>query len=136
MKPRLALVLAIGSALVLVALAARGTSPVRYGERPVGDDETGVPTPRSAETLDTAVDGSPAAGSLLAFVIVFLAIAVIGVVSLIVSLGVFQRRRRRGRAGAVVDPPDLPDEHAKAPEILVRRAAEALDALRDRADGP
>ncbi|ROP38525.1 DUF4129 domain-containing protein [Saccharothrix texasensis] len=135
MKPRLALVLAIGSALVLIALAARGTSPVRYQDRPTGDDEAVALTPESRPPLDNEVDGSATAGSLLVFLIVLIAVAVIGVVWLLVSLGVFRRRRRRGR-GVAVDAPDLPEEHATPPPILVRRAAEALEELRDHANGP
>lgn len=136
MKPRLALALAVGSALVLIALAARGTSPVRYQDRPTGDDEVAPPAAAPPPTLDTAVDGSATAGSLLVFLIVLIVVAVIGVVSLLISLGVFRRRRRRRGVGAAVDAPDLPDEHANPPPILVRRAAEALEELRDHASGP
>ncbi|WP_106617312.1 DUF4129 domain-containing protein [Saccharothrix carnea] len=135
MKPRLALVLAVGSALALIALAARGTSPVRYQERPVGEDEVAPSTSQSLPPLDTEVGGSAAAGSLLVFLIVLIAVAVVGVVSLLVSLGVFRRRRRRG-VGTAVDAPDLPEDHAKPPPILLRRAAEALDQLRGHGDGP
>ncbi|MEU4765595.1 DUF4129 domain-containing protein [Actinosynnema sp. NPDC023794] len=136
MKPRLALVLAIGSALVLIALAARGTSPVSYQDRPAGDDEAPPPTAEPGPPLDTDVGASVAAGSLLVFVIIFIAVAVIGMVSLLVSLGVFRRGRRRRGAGAAVDAPDLPEEHATPPPILVRRAAQALEELRDHANGP
>ncbi|MCC8245416.1 DUF4129 domain-containing protein [Saccharothrix luteola] len=136
MKPRLALVLAIGSALVLIALAARGTSPVSYQDRPAGDDEAPPPTAESGPPLDTEVGPSVAAGSLLVFVIIFIAVALVGMVSLLISLGVFRRRRRRRGVGAAVDAPDLPEEHATPPPILVRRAAEALEELRDHASGP
>ncbi|MCE6994426.1 DUF4129 domain-containing protein [Saccharothrix sp. S26] len=135
MKPRLALLLAVGSALVLIALAARGTSPVRYQERPPADDEVVALTPESVPPLETDVDGSAAAGSLLVVLIVFIAVAVVAVVWLLVSLGVFQHRRRRGR-GETVDAPDLPEDHAKPPAILLRRATEALDELRGNVDGP
>ncbi|MFJ6669738.1 DUF4129 domain-containing protein [Actinosynnema sp. NPDC091369] len=135
MKPRLALFLAVGSVLVLIALAARGTSPVRYQDRPVVDDETTTPTTQSVPPLEPDLDGSAAAGSVLVLLIVFIAVAVVGMLWLLISLGVFQRRRRRG-AGVTVDAPDLPEEHAKPPAILVRRAAEALDELRGNADGP
>ncbi|WP_367132457.1 DUF4129 domain-containing protein [Saccharothrix sp. HUAS TT1] len=136
MKPRLALVLAVGSLLVLVALAARGTSPVRYAERPAGDDEPTPTTTESAGSLDTEVGGSTAAGSFLVFVIVFSAIAVVAVLWLLISLGLFRRQRRPRGVGAAVDAPDLVDERANPPEVLVRRAGEALAELRDRADGP
>lgn len=136
MKPRLALVLAIGSALVLIALAARGTSPMSYQDRPAGDDEAPPPTADSNPPLDTDVGASAAAGSLLVFVIIFIAVAVVGMVSLLVSLGVFRRGRRRRGVGGAVDAPDLPEEHATPPPILVRRAAEALEELRDHASGP
>ncbi|KOX21400.1 hypothetical protein ADK67_27335 [Saccharothrix sp. NRRL B-16348] len=136
MKPRLALVLAIGSALVLIALAARGTSPVRYQDRPVGDEEAPTPPSESQPPLDADMEGSTAAGSLLVFLIVLIVVAVVGVVWLLISLGVFRRGRKRRGAGAAVDAPDLPDEHATPPPILVRRAAEALEELRDHATGP
>ncbi|MFE9743522.1 DUF4129 domain-containing protein [Saccharothrix saharensis] len=135
MKPRLALVLAVGSALVLVALAARGTSPVRYQDRPVVDDATSTRTTESLPTFEPNLDGPAAAGSLLVFLIVLIAVVVVGVVWLLVSLGVFRWRRRRG-TGVTVDAPDLPEDHATPPPILVRRAAEALDELRGKADGP
>ncbi|MEU4444621.1 DUF4129 domain-containing protein [Actinosynnema sp. NPDC050801] len=135
MKPRLALVLAVGSALVLIALAARGTSPVRYEDRPVDDDGTTTATPESVEPLDSEVGGSVAGGSLAILLIVLVAVVVIGVVWLLFSLGVFRRPRRRG-AGAAVGAPDQPDERALPPEILVRRAAEALDELRGHGAGP
>ena len=135
MKPRLALFLAVGSALVLIALAARGTSPVRYQDRPVGDDEVVTQTPQSQAPLDSEVDGSAEAGSLLVFLIIFIVAAVVGVVWLLVSLGVFRRGRRRG-VGTAVDGPDLPEEHATPPPVLVRGAADALDELRGDTTGP
>ncbi|MGW4114844.1 DUF4129 domain-containing protein [Actinosynnema sp. NPDC004786] len=135
MKPRLALALAVGSALVLIALAARGTSPVRYADRPPGDVEETTTTPASTPPADTDVEGSAAAGSLLVFLIVFIAVAVVAVIWLLVSLGAFRFRRRRG-VGVAVDAPDLPEEHAQPPPILVRRAAEALEELRGNVAGP
>ncbi|XVS65199.1 DUF4129 domain-containing protein [Actinosynnema sp. CA-299493] len=136
MKPRLALVLAVGSVLVLIALAARGTSPVRYRDRPTAADEPAAATPGSSPPLETELDGSAAAGSLLVFLVILIVVAVIGVVWLLVSLGVFRRRRRRRGRGVAVDAPDLPDEHANPPPILVRGAAEALEELREHANGP
>ncbi|NUS63091.1 MAG: hypothetical protein HOQ46_05510, partial [Saccharothrix sp.] len=135
MKPRLALLLAVGSALVLIALAARGTSPVRYGDRPAGDDVTTTVTLESQPPLDDRVEGSTAAGSLLVFLIILVAAVLIGLVWLMISLGVFRRRRWRG-VGAAVDAPQVDDGQANAPPILVQRAAEALEELRARADGP
>ncbi|GAB2989878.1 DUF4129 domain-containing protein [Saccharothrix stipae] len=135
MKPRLALVLAVGSALVLIALAARGTSPVPYEDRPVDNDETITATPESAPPLDSEVGASTPGGSLAILLIVLVLVVVIGVVSLLFSLDAFRRTRRRG-AGEAVGAPDAPDERALPPEILVRRAAEALDELRGHGDGP
>lgn len=135
MKPRLALLLAVGSALVVIALAARGTSPVRYGDRPAADDVTTTATAESQPPLDDRVEGSTAAGSLLVFLIILVVAALVGLVWLMISLGVFRRRRWRG-AGVAVDAPQVDDGQANAPPILVQRAAEALDELRARADGP
>jgi hypothetical protein len=136
MKPRLALVLAVGSALVLVALAARGTSPVRYGERPAASVEETTTSSASVAPLNTDVGGSEAGASLLVFIIVLMTVAVIAVVSLLATLGLLQRKRRRRGVGAAVDTPDLTEEHADPPAILVRRATEALEELRGRGDGP
>ncbi|MFD1152003.1 DUF4129 domain-containing protein [Saccharothrix hoggarensis] len=136
MKPRLALVLAVGSALGLIALAARGTSPVRYVERPADDDDR--PTtlvPDSASPLDTEIGGSPVTGSLLVVLVVLGVVVVVAVLSLLVSLGAFRWRRRRG-VGAAVDAADAADERANPPAALVRRAAEALEELRDHANRP
>ncbi|WP_447005601.1 DUF4129 domain-containing protein [Saccharothrix isguenensis] len=135
MKPRLALVLAVGSALVLVALAARGTSPVRFAERPVDVDETAAPPAASVDPFDTEVGGSTAAGSLLVVLIVLVVVAVIGVVALLLSFGVFRRERRRG-VGVAVDAPELEDGRAEPSVIFVRGAADALEALRDQAGPP
>ncbi len=137
MKPRLALFLAVGSALALIALAARGTSPVRYQDRPAGDDEAAPPVAESRPPLETDPDGSAAAGSLVVFLIVLVAAAVIGLLWLLVSLGVFRWRRKRRGVADVVDAPDVPgDDYADPPPILVRRAAEALEELRGGANGP
>ncbi|MFI9011924.1 DUF4129 domain-containing protein [Actinosynnema sp. NPDC053489] len=136
MKPRLALALAVGSALVLIALAARGTSPVRYADRTADPDEPALAvTTQSVPSLEPEIGGSAAAGSLLVFLVVAIAVAVIGVVSLLVSLAVFRSRRRRG-VGTAVDAPDLPEERATPPPVLVRRAAEALAELRGHVNGP
>ncbi|WP_158842437.1 DUF4129 domain-containing protein [Saccharothrix deserti] len=135
MKPRLALVLAVGAVLVLIALAARGTSPVRYGERPAAVEETTAPPTASVDVLDSELDGSAAAGSLLVLLIVMIVVAVIGVIALLVSFGGFRRKRRRG-AGPAADAPDLPEGNADPPAILVRRATEALEELRDHERRP
>ncbi|WP_051772819.1 DUF4129 domain-containing protein [Saccharothrix sp. NRRL B-16314] len=134
MKPRLALVIAVGSALVLIALAARGESPVRYGERPVVAEETPAPTAKPVDPFDVDVGGSTVGGSFLVLTIVLVVVAV-GVVALVISFGVFRHRQRRG-VGVAVDAPDLEDGRAEPPAIFVRRAAEALDELRDQAGPP
>jgi hypothetical protein len=137
MKPRLALALVMGSALALIALAARGTSPVRYEDRSAGDDETSTPSPESiSPPMDTEVDGSATAGSLLVILITLIVVAVVGVISLLISLDLFRRRRRRRGVGPTIDAPDVADDHANPPAILVRRASEALDELRDHANRP
>ncbi|MGM1063543.1 DUF4129 domain-containing protein [Saccharothrix sp. Mg75] len=136
MKPRLALVLLTGSALVLVAFAARGASPVVYAPRAAGDEDAPTTTVTAAtEVLDTGVGGSVVGGSFAALLIVLVAVALIVVVGLLVALGAHRRRRRRGRGGAV-DAPVLDPGHADAPAILLRRATEALAELRADRGGP
>ncbi|MBB5807595.1 hypothetical protein F4560_007363 [Saccharothrix ecbatanensis] len=135
MKPRLALVLAVGSALALVALAARGTSPVRYQERPFAADEKPPPPTESDTSLDTDLGGSTVAGSFLALTIVLIVVAVVAVVALLISFGMFRWKRRRG-VGIAVDAPEVGDGSAEPPAIFVRRATEALDELRDQGGPP
>lgn len=135
MKPRLALVLAVGSALALIALAARGESPVRYGDRPVVTEEATAPTAKPVDPFDVDVGGSTVAGSFLVLTVVLVAVAVVGVVALLISFGVFRHRQRRG-VGVAVDAPDLEDGRARPPAIFARRAAEALDELRDQGGPP
>ncbi|MFT7839602.1 DUF4129 domain-containing protein [Saccharothrix sp. BKS2] len=138
MKPRLALALAVGSALVLVALAARGTSPVTYVDRGGGGgDDTPTPTPPSRSPVPLGdVEGSAAAGSFLVFVLVVVVVAVVGVLAVLLYAFAEARRRRRRATGRGVENPEFDEGHAAPPEILVRRAAEALRELRERGDGP
>ncbi|QFZ16670.1 DUF4129 domain-containing protein [Saccharothrix syringae] len=136
MRPRLALALATGSALILVALAARGSSPVTYTDRTAALDDAPPPTASSVEPLNTDVEGSTAAGSLLVFVIVLFAAAIIGAIALAVYIATEVRRRRRSGTGRFSEAPDAVDEHARPPEVLVQRATEALRVLRERANGP
>lgn len=138
MKPRLALALVVGSALVLVALAARGTSPVTYADRGGDVDDapltTATPTPSQEPVAD--VGGSTAGGSFLVIMLVVVAAAVVGLVAVVVyALGEL-RRGRRSRAGRGDEVLDDLDGRVAAPEVLVRRATEALAELRERGGGP
>ncbi|GAA3459804.1 DUF4129 domain-containing protein [Saccharothrix longispora] len=135
MKPRLAIVLLTGAALVLVALAARGSSPVRYADLPGGAGDTPPPPAPTTDELDTGTAGSVVGGSFAALLIVLVAVTLIVVVGLLLSLGLHRRRRRAGRGG-VVDAPVLDPGHAEASAILLRRATEALADLRDNRGGP
>lgn len=134
MRPRLALALVVGSALVLVALAARGTSPVTYTDRGGGGDDAPPPPPAPPEDLEVDARGSVATGSLTALLIVVVAVAVIVVVGLLLTVG-WRRRPRRG-VGAVVASPDVVDGLAEPPPLLVRRAGEALAQLREHPERP
>ncbi|RKT52532.1 DUF4129 domain-containing protein [Saccharothrix australiensis] len=132
MRPRLALALLAGAALVVVAVAANGASPVPYEARDAADDAP-PPAPQATSTpVDTSVDGSAVGGSLVVVLIV------LGVMALIVFLGLFTtlrlpKRRRRG-AGMAVDAADA--EHQAAPAALVLGARRALAGIEARTAGP
>ncbi|GAA1261170.1 DUF4129 domain-containing protein [Saccharothrix xinjiangensis] len=138
MKPRLALALVAGSALVLVALAARGSSPVTYADRGGDVDDAPVTTPPPAPDQEPLADvgGSTTAGSFLVLLLVVVAAAVVGLVVIAVHALGQVRRGRRSRAGREADAPDAVDGRVGAPEILVQRATEALEELRERGGGP
>ncbi|MEU4800770.1 DUF4129 domain-containing protein [Actinosynnema sp. NPDC023587] len=132
MRPRLVLALLVGAALVVVAIAAGGTSPVPYAATRAADDvvPTLNPVQRQSDLNDIAP--SEAGGSLVAVYLVLVAASLVVVVGLLAGLRL-PRRRRRG-AGRAVETADAGAE--SAPDLLVRGAREALVELRARAGGP
>ncbi|WP_433268355.1 DUF4129 domain-containing protein [Actinosynnema sp. CS-041913] len=132
MRPRLALALLVGIALVVVAMAASGTSPVPYEDRGSGDDA--APTVLMSSSAPKSDDLGPSAlgGSLVVVFVVLSALALIIFISLLAGLRA-PKRRRRG-VGMVTDAPE--EGSSAAPEMLVRGAREALAELQARVGGP
>ncbi|MBP2340800.1 hypothetical protein JOF41_006978 [Saccharothrix coeruleofusca] len=137
MRSRPALALVVGSALVLVALAARGTSPVPYGPRDAAGADAPTwtqPPVRGVESTD--VEGSVTGASLVALVLFVLVL--LGAALLWLLVGYLRdaswRRRRRG-AGHVAEE-SSPDDTPAPAEVLVRGARRALADLRAADSGP
>ncbi|WP_309115683.1 DUF4129 domain-containing protein [Saccharothrix sp.] len=131
MRPRVVLALLVGLALVVVALAARGASPVPYAER--GEQDGPVITKPPAEDVADVDPGSVAGGSLALVVLVLVLMVLIVLAGLLTMVRLPRKRRRRGGTptGETGD-----DGYVKAPELLVRGAREALEDLARRAGGP
>jgi hypothetical protein len=125
-----------GAGLVLVALAARGNSPVDYDARLVPPV---LPTPAATESGDeSAVDGVVGAvgGSLVALLVV--ALCVLVVASLGAVLVMIAPRRKRVRPGASAVAPAAADAEDSRPvaELMLTGARRALAELRGRPTGP
>ncbi|MFI9816267.1 DUF4129 domain-containing protein [Saccharothrix variisporea] len=135
MRPRLVLALLVGLALVVVALAARGASPVPYDAIGSVPDTAPVFTKTPADVAEDAENGSVVGGSLVVVAVVLVAMVVIALAGLVLSLGLPRwRRRREAAVGVVADAVDGAD--GRAPELLVQGAREALEGLSERVGGP
>ncbi|MBB5956306.1 hypothetical protein FHS29_002892 [Saccharothrix tamanrassetensis] len=132
MRPRLALALLVGIALVVVALAASGTSPVPYVDRDPGDDAAPTNLVSSQPRQVDQVGPSAAGGSLVVVLVVLSVLALVVFIGLITALRT-PKRRRRG-VGMVAEVTE--DGGSTAPDVLVRGAREALEELRTRTGGP
>ncbi|NUT99743.1 MAG: DUF4129 domain-containing protein [Saccharothrix sp.] len=135
MRPRLVLALLVGLALVVVALAARGTSPVPYDTSGSVPDAATVVTKTLVDDAGDAQGGSAVGGSLVVVSVVLVGMVLIALAGLVVSLGLPRWRRRRPAAVGVVE--QVGDgADGRAPELLVRGAREALDVMSERVGGP
>ncbi|MEJ2857170.1 MULTISPECIES: DUF4129 domain-containing protein [unclassified Saccharothrix] len=135
MRPRLVLALLVGLALVVVALAARGTSPVPYDAGSSTPEAAPVVTKTLVDETEDAERGSVVGGSLVVLAVVVIGIVMIGLLVLLLSLGLPRwRRRRAASVGKVVDVMDGAD--SRAPELLVQGARRALDEMDRRTGGP
>ncbi|MBW4719160.1 DUF4129 domain-containing protein [Saccharothrix obliqua] len=132
MRPRLALALLVGAAVVVIAIAANGTSPVPYRDREPPTAAVPTMTQSTSKTADLDVPPSAAAGSLVAVLVVLAGAALVVVIGLLLTVRL-PRRRRRGRGPvAVTGDEGGPD----APDALVRGAHDALREFRARTGGP
>ncbi|MEU5691627.1 DUF4129 domain-containing protein [Actinosynnema sp. NPDC020468] len=136
MKPRLALAFAAGSALLLIALAARGTSPVPLAAPDPADATAPNTTGSLIGMSDQDVEPSVVGGSLVVLMVIASVLASIVVIGLLVGLlGWFDVGRRRGR-GVVAEPLEVLPDVPSNPEVLARGARTALRELRARDGGP
>ncbi|QTR05331.1 DUF4129 domain-containing protein [Saccharothrix algeriensis] len=133
MRPRLALALLVGIALVVVAVAANGASPVPYESRDPADETTPTAVATTAAVAEPGIGPSPAGGFLVVLLAVLGVVALVLFATLLVSALRWTRWRPRGvgPVAAAADPGDL-----TAPGELVRGARQALAGLRDRTGGP
>ncbi|GAA0215782.1 hypothetical protein GCM10010492_12010 [Saccharothrix mutabilis subsp. mutabilis] len=133
MRPRLVLALLVGLALVVVALSARGASPVPYEDRGGGEQAAPTITQPPAGDAGDVERGSVVGGSLVLVVLVLILMTVVVIIGLLSVLRLPKRRKRRG-TGAVGETAD--DVYVRVPELLVRGAREALEDLSRRTGGP
>ena len=136
MRTRWLVPLLAGAGLVLVALAARGKSPVVYDGTLVGPDVPAVETVVSAE--ESQVEGivGVVGGSLVALLVVVLCVLVVVSLGAVVLMLGPRRKRVRSGAGAVAATTDDADEGRTATEVLLTGARKALAELRGRPTGP
>ncbi|WNV82310.1 DUF4129 domain-containing protein [Umezawaea sp. Da 62-37] len=137
MRPRWVVPVLVGAALVLVALAARGNSPVVYGARlapPV------VPTRSAAPAEDDLLASDGVAGVVGGSVVVVLIVlfVLLSIASLGVVLFMVGPRRRRVRRGhdAVADTAEEAADSAPGAALMLTGARKALAELRERHSGP
>ncbi len=132
MRPRLALALLVGVALVVVAIAASGASPVPYLNRDSGPDDAPQANQAVIQPQIDDVGPSTAGGSLVAVFIVLIAAVLIMMIGMVSALR-SAKRRRRG-VGPTTDPTDAGG--LEASDVLVRGARDALYELQTRKGGP
>jgi hypothetical protein len=136
MRYRWVAALPAGAALVLVALAARGNTPVDYDARlapPV------LPTPAATAAGDEgAVEGVVGAvgGSLVALLVVALCVLVVASLGAVVlMIGPRRKRVRRGTSAVAPAAEDVEDPRQGA-DLMLTGARKALADLRGRPAGP
>lgn len=135
MRHRFALALLVGAALVLVTLAARGNSPMRYESRDGGGSEAdGVP--RHPNDLQTDGAGNVVGASLLVLLVVLLALFLFGLIGVVIALTGTRRRRAARAFEAAAEAPETTSETSHGSEFLLAGAKNALAELRERPSGP
>lgn len=135
MRPRFVLALVVGAALVLVALAARGESPVLYESGRVAGEDVGGQVLSGPSDLSDDGASNLVGGSLLVLLLVLLFLFLFGLVGLVLAIK-GPRRRRGGRGFDAVHTPEQEFEGHQGSDLLLAGAKSALVELRARTAGP
>jgi hypothetical protein len=136
MRSRFVVAVVVGAALVLVALAARGSSPVTFGERGWfggTGDQAPVSTPE-----ESAPDGLAGviSGSVVVLFVVLVALLTVGLAVVVIPMiGPVRWRPKRGY-DAVAENDEEAVGAAASPGSLLTGARTALSELRERPAGP
>jgi hypothetical protein len=136
MRSRFVVAVVVGAALVLVALAARGNSPVTFGERGWfggGSDQSPVSTPEEVQADGLA---GIVGGSVVVVLVVLVGLLFVGMAVMVIPMiGPIRRRPRRGY-DAVAENDEEAVGSAPSPAFLLTGARNALSELRERPAGP
>ncbi|MCS7479901.1 DUF4129 domain-containing protein [Umezawaea endophytica] len=136
MRTRWLVPLLAGAALVLVALAARGNSPIVYDGTLQAPDVPAAETAAAAE--DSAAEGvvGVVGGSLVALLVVVLCVLVVLSLGAVVLMLGPHRKRVRAEASSVVAAAADDEDGRLGTEVLLTGARKALAELRGRPTGP
>lgn len=136
MRYRWLVPLLAGAGLVVVALAARGSSPIAYDAQFAG---AVLPTPATTVSgEESQAEGviSAVGGSLVALLVVALfVLVVVSLGGVLLMLGPPRKRARIGAGAVAATEGDLADANAGA-EMMLTGARKALAELRGRSGGP
>jgi hypothetical protein len=136
MRSRFVVAVVVGAALVLVALAARGNSPVTFGERGWfggGSDQSPVSTPEEVQADGLA---GIVGGSVVVVLVVLVGLLFVGMAVMVIPMiGPIRRRPRRGY-DAVAENDEEAFGSVASPAFLLTGARDALTELRERPAGP
>lgn len=125
-----------GAGLVLVALAARGNSPIAYDAQLVGPV---LPTPATTVSgEESQLEGvvGVVGGSLVALLVVVLCVLVVASLgAVLLMLGPRRKRVRRNASAVALAAEDVEDARPVG-ELMLTGARKALAELRGRPTGP
>jgi hypothetical protein len=128
--------LVVGAALVLVALAARGNSPVLYdARRSVDEAVNGQVLTGPSEFRDDGASNL-IGGSFVVLLIVLFGLFLFGLVGLVIALVGPRRRRGARRWDVAVEASDQEFQAHQGSDFLLAGAKSALVELRERTAGP
>ncbi|MEO6087325.1 MAG: DUF4129 domain-containing protein [Umezawaea sp.] len=136
MRYRWLVPLLVGAGLVVVVLAARGSSPIAYDAQFAGPV---LPTPATtASGEESGAEGvvSTIGGSLVALLVVALGVLVVASLGGVLLMLGPRRKRVRTGAGAVVPVGGDVEDTSAGAEMMLSGARKGLAELRGRSAGP
>ncbi len=136
MRYRWLVPLLAGAGLVVVALAARGNSPIDYDARLDGPATPAATTVASGEESGVGGVVGMIGGSLVVLLVVVLSVLVVASLGAVLLMLGPPRKRVRGTAGAVAPTDDEAEDGRPGAELMLTGARRALAELRGRPAGP